>query len=410
MEEENNQSDSRFNLLDQILQFLEYKFTIIVTVLSITVISLGISLVWPKTYKSTVQFVQLGNEGRSLGGLVGNIVDMPLMSDKVSVEQTLAILRSRELKDNVIDKFDLKEVYEQQIIEAVREKLENKTQIEEVRQGGLGFNPIVAIKLSYLSENPERAKKIASYYVQQLDSIVTNMNKEAARENYEVVQKRFRQNVVELKEAEDSLKSYQEEYGILEVETQSEQIIKNVASLKAELTSLQVKQNVLKRTVRGESSKLVELENQIQELRKKYNQMVHKSESVFKKSAKQSDEKLFHPVLDMPQLMMGYMRLYREQQVQQKIYEKLLPQLEQQKMLVKQASSGIRIVDDANMPTYKFKPKRAYIVIAGFLFSIIASILLVKYRVMIKRERRKKSDRYYKIQQIKKHLTSFPGK
>lgn len=80
------------------------------------------------------------------------------------------------------------------------------------------------------------------------------------------------------------------------------------------------------------------------------------------------------------------MRLFREVEIQNMIYEFIVPQLEQQELYLLNSNSGLRIIDNPDLPTYKYKPKRAYFVIAGFIFSIVVACLSVLYLESSRRE------------------------
>ena len=118
------------NLLDFTLTAARYKGKIILIIFSITLVALVVSLLWPHTFKSSAKFTQYDvSPGGGLSSLIGNFVQVPTMSDRVSSEQALIILRSRTMLDRVIDEFDLHEVYGIEVREYVREELSNNTKI-----------------------------------------------------------------------------------------------------------------------------------------------------------------------------------------------------------------------------------------------------------------------------------------
>ncbi len=403
MSTENDKRVYNFNLLDHLLLLLENKKRILLIVISVTLLSLVVSFIWPKSYRSSVQFMQLkDSRGGGIGGMLGDVVQLPMSMNKVGQEAGLVILRSKNMKDKIIEKFDLMDVYDAEVIESARDKVKSRTDIEEVREGGFGFNPIVSVEVSYTDRKPERAQKIASFYVNRLDSIMTRLNRQNARQSYEVFKNRYEQNLKDLHKAEDSLLAFQEKHGVLEVESQTKNLIENAAQVKAQLTSLEVRINVLKRTVKGESSKLNNLINQKEELENTYNELVRKSDQQIEKGIKKDD--FMHPLMDMPQLVREYMGLYRKVKVQEKIYETIYPQFEQQKMMLEKSDSGIQIIDDADYPTYKYKPKKAYIVIAGFFFSIVLSLIIVYFDHYVQRKKEGDSETYQKLTSIKDHL------
>ena len=99
----------------------------------------------------------------------------------------------------------------------------------------------------------------------------------------------------------------------------------------------------------------------------------------------------------MPPLFAEYYRLFREVEIQQEIYKVLYPQYEQQKLNFNEINSGLSLIDEPTLPTYKFYPKRAFIVIAFFLLGFIVLLLRLWYEQWIAHIRQKQPDLYEKL-------------
>lgn len=394
------------NVLDLLLLIAGYKKRIFLIVFGITLVALGASLIWPKTYKSTVRFAQYDSGGGGMAGsLISSLVQMPFSSGRVSAEQSTIILRSRTMQDAVIDRFDLAEVYGISVREYVREELANNTIIEEAREGGIGFSPIVSVSLSVTDRSPERAKEIAEYYMSQLDSMMTGINRKNAETTLRTYERRYLQNVRELEQAELALTEFQEEAGILEPESQLRAMMSNIGELRAQMVGLDVQINIAKATLRDSAPQVLELEKQRAEVEKVYNDLIRDSEREFSgdEGTGMSGD-LFPPMMEMPKMGLEYARLFRERTIQEKIYELIYPQYEQQKMLLDDTNSGIRLIDEANLPTYKHKPKRALIVIAGFLFSIFVAFFSITFSEFVKRGQASGDENYQKYLKLKEQF------
>lgn len=372
MNKESN-SKKEVNLLDVFLVLAKNKWFITKIVFSITLIALIISLVWPKTYKSTAQIlppVQQESLGGSIGGVLGGLLPMKMSSDKLGSEAILVVLKSRKLREEVIEEFNFQEVYSSNIMEELLRKISANTELEEIRDGGFGFNPIVALEISFVDKDPERAHAVTEFYITKVDSIVRSLNKLNADESFDMISRRYEKNIADLARAEEELKHFQETYGILEVESQSKAIVETLADLRSSSIELELKINLLEQTVNENNSELVTLKRSQQELDRKYNEMVN-----FSEINPQVD--IFHSLQDMPDLSLQYMRKYREVIIQNKILEVVMPQYEQQQMLMNDSSRNIQIVDEASFPTYKHHPKRAIIVLAGMFFSLFLSFIII---------------------------------
>jgi len=371
----------------------------------ITLISLGIALLWPKTYMSTAKYVQYDSSvSGSLGGLISSFTNLPSGGEKVNTEQSAIILRSRTMLDTVIEEFDLAAVYEKEIQEELRLKLEENTIIEEIREAGIGFNPIVSVSISVLDRDPLRAKEMVEFYLEELDNRMVEINQRNAQRMLTAYEARYQQNLTDLESATQELVDFQKTYGILEPQTQTAALIGNAAQVKAQMTALDVEIGVAQSLLSASSGELTELLERKRQLEKTYNSLI-----VDPVNAIRSPDEVFtdatldvFPALeDMPTLAAEYLRLFREATVQQEIYKVLLPQYEQQKMMVMESNSGLELIDQPNLPTYKEKPKRAFIVIAGFFFGLFAAFFSVSFADFIRRGKQgEQSEAYQKYQEL----------
>jgi tyrosine-protein kinase Etk/Wzc len=398
------------NLLDFSLTAARYKGSAFLIIFSITLVALIVSLFWPHTYKSSVKFTQYDvSEAGGLSGLIGNIVQMPTMSDRVSAEQALIILRSRSMLDRVIDEFDLHEVYGMEVREYVREQLSNNTIISENREGGIGFSPIVSIDLSFLDRDPERAQRIAAYYIEQLDDIITEINRSNTQMTFEMFERRYQENMRDMEAAESAMVQFQRQYGILELESQLKSMIENIGEVKASIIAMDVQLNVARATMSSDASRVRELQSKRNELEGVYRDMIRRTETqavdgeIFQEEADIED--IFPPLMNVPDLGVQYMRHYRELMVQEKIFELVYPQYEQHRLMIQEAKSGLQVIDEPVVPTYKDSPSRALITIAGFLFSIIVAFFFIYFSEFIRKGSEENSENYQKYQALKRELS-----
>jgi len=331
--------------------------------------------------------------GGSVGGILDNLASFSITGRKVGGETILIILNSQTLRDNLIEEFNLSEVYGSDIIEATRRILSGNLTIEEVREGGFGFNPVVSVKIGLIDSDPERAQAMNEFILNELDSELEELNRSSTTESLNVLKSRYEQALNDLSEAERELNEFQNEYGIIRPPAQVEALIQNLASLKATITQREIELAVIERSVSRNAdiyqSKLVELE----ELRSAFESRIQRSEDLTL-----VDDSYFS-LFDIPDLLLKYVRLQREVEIQQQIQQTLFPQLEQQRLMQRNTSSGIQIIDAPNLPTYKFAPKRAYIVLAGFFFSIILSLIVVFFKEMTKDPNSESSVKLRKIRQ-----------
>ncbi|MFN1835808.1 GumC family protein [Balneola sp. MJW-20] len=369
--------DRKIDLLDVATILAERKKTIAMIVLTITIIGVVIAFVWPKTYRSEVTFVVTDGNSINLsgGGLLSGLADIQMGGGSISAEQALVLLRSTEIQDKLIEEFDLAEVYNTSVPEALRKKFGARVEIEDVREGGIGFNSIIAIKLAYVGEDPDRVYDLVNEYYGTVDSTVQKLNKKNVEDGYRLIENRLQQNLMDMERAEDSLVAFQSRYGILEVEEQAKAQIQAIAELRTEIVKLEIQINYLGDVLGEQSSRLTDLKTQKRALERRYNNLIQGNGNVEEIGDPEFD--IFQSVDQMPALFIEYLRRYREVLVQEEIYKVLYPQYEQQKLSYEEASSGLMVIDPAVKPTYKYGPKRSYIMIAAFLFGLIVAFIRV---------------------------------
>ncbi len=381
------------NIIDVFHTLLKHRLFIVKYFIIVVFLALIISLVWPKTYKSTVRFLPPPTEKLSFGGLLNSIIQTGPSTSKLSSEAMLVILRSRALKERAIEKFDLDSVYSIDIHEYVLLELNKNMLIEEIREGGFGFNPVVAVELSFTDEEPWRAKELASFYSHNLDSLLRKLNFERLYKSYISLRDRYNQNLVDLKNAEDSLAIFQKKYGIYEVDTQLEEMVSKIADIKQQIILLEVEIEVLNQILAANSAQLNKLREEKSSLDSIYQSMLTSEKQI-------NYSELFKPLNIMPELAKNYARLYRNVEIQNKILEFIYPQYEQLKLQVESDPLGIQIVDNAQIPTYKDKPKRLYIVLSGVLFAIFSGLLIIFIREYYSTLKETDIEEYEKIREI----------
>ncbi|MEX0680675.1 MAG: GNVR domain-containing protein [Balneolales bacterium] len=395
------EKQNEINILDTLVILARHKMFIIKLVFTITLISLIISLVWPHTYRSTSTFLPVSPQRSlpgGLSGLLGGSIQSPMSFPQVNPEVFITILNSRELREALIHEFNFQEIYNTDLMEELLLKLDEDVEIEEQREGGFGFNPIYSIKLSFYSNEPELSYEVNRYILSSLDRKIREINHENSMEFLQILETRYQRNLETLEASEDSLQAFQERYGILEVEEQARQIVRQLADLKAGSIETEMHIAVLRQSVSDEN---VELRNLIR-TREEYDRQ-------FRNLMDQSDQQTaditgFYPLRDMPELGIAYFRLFRDVEIQAEVLKTIYPQYESQKMIVEANQRGIQIIDQPVIPTYKDSPKRAFIVLGGMFFSIFLALTIVFFREMLEQGRKNNSENYRKLQELFEHL------
>ena len=101
-------------------------------------------------------------------------------------------------------------------------------------------NEFGMIEFSIINKNPNTCAVTANYIVNLVDSMNIELNIQRAKNNRLYIERRYLQNVSDLKKAEDSLYNFQKKYGIVAVPEQLEVTIKAAAEIETELNKKEV--------------------------------------------------------------------------------------------------------------------------------------------------------------------------
>lgn len=395
----------KINILDFLLVLARRKWFIVKVVLASTIIALIVSLLWPTTFKSTVVVMPPAQQRSlpgGLGGLVGSMLPLTFDSENINPEALAVILNSRTVREKLITEFDLMDVYGHRFIEQTLRQLDSNTRIQLIREGGFGFSPITAIELNVIDREPERAQEMANFYIAHLDSVVAIINRANIQERLNTIEKRFLQNLEDMEEAENKFREFQEKHGIIDIESQSRVLVNALADAISQKTEVEIEINILESLVGQNSPELMNLRRMRTELDRVISDLTKRGEA-------EAELTIIPSLEEVPDLGLQYMRLYRDVVVQGKIYETIFPQFVQQQMLAETERRNIQIIDYAHLPTYKDGPKRAFIVLGGFFFSLFICVFLVLLNNYIAEQRDKESDEFKKITELR-DLLSFRKK
>ena len=105
-----------------------------------------------------------GKMGASLGALGGNLLGMNTSADLFA-----GVLESRTVQNDLIAKYDLRQVYGERRWVDTRKELARRTDISIDRKSGI-------LTIQVVDHDPKRANALAQEYVAQLNEVVTQLN------------------------------------------------------------------------------------------------------------------------------------------------------------------------------------------------------------------------------------------
>lgn len=217
MEKNTNFDFRSFNLL--VFLYRKRKVLMIVTAVA-AIASIVVSLVITPKYQSSMVFFPATNTSASKALIADNMFstkDILKFGDEEEVEQLLQVLQSDEIKNRIIEKYDLMEHYD-----IDKDSKYKYSALDRQYYNNINFRKTkyMSIEVSVLDKDPELAAAIANDIGRYLDSTMNNMQNEMADEAFQIVKREYLSLKKDIKELEDSLQDIRQQ-GLYDYETQA---------------------------------------------------------------------------------------------------------------------------------------------------------------------------------------------
>jgi tyrosine-protein kinase Etk/Wzc len=364
---------NNLTIVDFIKAFLRYKKIIIIVSLIIGIIlSILMFFVFPPIFKST-GVVKITSKSSGLNSMISSgsipgLGDVGDLAGSSSSSKELAlyesILNSRRCLEETIIKFKLNDEWEFKYMEiAIKHFQTEILSISKDKTAGI-------LTISVFDKDKNRSKDICDFLIFQLNKINTEMNAQNAKNNREFIEMRYNVIKNDLKIAEDSLKIYQEIHGVAP-DLQVKAAAQSEFALETELKSEEIKLELLNKILSPDQAELKIQQDKINAIKK---QILKMKES--------NDNSLFLNLKGSPEILMSYLRLVRNVEIQTKLLTYILPIFEQAKIEEKRDTPSVIVLDQPYIPEVKTKPKRIISILIGMilaLFFTYFAILIYEY-------------------------------
>lgn len=323
------------------------------TVLLVAVVAVVGTLLMPNQYRAETRVLQPEGGDLGIGGLLQSVAPGAaslLTGQGGGFTRYLAVLNARTMMEEVVEEFDLVDVYELDPTDPATparaiEELRDRTTFEV----SLDFD-YLAVRV--LDPEPERAAAMANYFVAELNRRHVQLTSQSARQNREFVEARLDLAEAELDSTLGALQAFQEQNGVVELESQVQAFLSSVAEVQARVAEAEIQYQALARQF-GESNPQVEAARDVRDAaRAEVRRLTGGSESLMPVA-----------LADMPALGRTYALLQQELLVQGEILKLVRPLYEQARMEEQRAMDAVQVLDPAIPPAEKATPRRALLCI-----------------------------------------------
>jgi capsule polysaccharide export protein KpsE/RkpR len=215
-------------------------------------------------------------------------------------------------------------------------------------------------------KSPEKAATIANDYISIANGLSQKLYHSEASANREYLEKRLINTESALKLVSDSLEKFSSKHMLFQPEAQATAISQSLSELKAELMMQEVRLDQLLLRFGEKDAYTNAQRNIVADLRRRIQDAESKPGFGGNFALRNATE-----------VGIEYMRLYTEYETFSKVKAFLMPILEEAKLNEFRSTKNLYVVDSAQSPERKSRPKRSVIVAGTGLGSLVLAVLFI---------------------------------
>jgi uncharacterized protein involved in exopolysaccharide biosynthesis len=367
------------DLIELLLVLSQRKKVILQVTIAVAVLAVIVSLLLPKTYTATSTILPPQQKQSALNSMLGQIGAIAGLSGgdlglRNPDDVFVAMLTSRTIEDNLINRFDLQKTYRVKRYQDAEKKLKQNSEVIATKEG--------LISISVTDHDPKRAAEIANAYVQELYNVNQNLAITEAGQRRLFYEQQIKAEQRELSSAELALRQVQEKSGLLQPEAQGRAMIASIADLRAQVATHEVQLRTMRSYATENNPELQRAETELAGMRSELAKLEHSNVAA-------GNGNIAIPARQMPEAELEYLRRSREVKYHEALYDFLGKQLEAARIDEGQNAILVQVVDSAVPPERKSGPNRLLIVLVATLAAFLMTCLAV---LLIEALRRKHQD------------------
>jgi len=401
---------------EKCLALLRWKKLILLNTLVVAAASVVVALLLPAWFLSTTTIFPPEEEELSLRGvspmastaeLLGARTSLPVWATMSDVYA--AVLRSRTVREEVIRRLGLVEVFEAPDLDRALRTFAKRVKVTVGPEG--------LVRVDALDRDPRRAAEMANLCIEVLDRVNREKRHQSVRQARTFLESRLEQNRMDLAAAEESLRYLQESTGILIPEEQLKVFLGASADVHVQLVLKEVALTVLQSQFGPDHPERLNLQREVNELRQKIRRLeVGEGGATPRRETGgggasgsggrwiEGSSGLDLPLAQYPGVSMAWLRAAREIKVQEAIFDLLTAQYENYRIQETRDTPTIQVLDPAVPATYKARPIRWLICVSATAVALLLSILLAGALNGLAGLRERSPERYQVYRNIAREL------
>jgi tyrosine-protein kinase Etk/Wzc len=381
---QDNQPNSRdkYHLLDYLIVVAKHGGTIFYATLAAMTLSYIILLILPNQYTAATRILPpqekltlsaqllnslggLGTPGTPASGIFGGGMAANFLGLKSPSDLYAGMMTSNTISDSIIKRFHLRKLYKAKYIEDARNTLKKRAEIHVNKKDGV-------ISIEVTDKDAQRAAAMANAFAEELDILLQRLIRQEASTRLAFLEKERLQASQNLSQAENALRAFSEKNNVLQINTQTRQVLEYIARLRAEVDAKEVQAQVLRQQATPNNYDVVRLETEVKALKNKLKNVENRYDQncvgdVCLESSK------------VPTLGLDYFRLYREVKFQEWLYQFYIKMVELARLDTAKNVSTILLMDRALPPEKRSNKRLPPVLVIGLgTFSLVSFVMFAR--------------------------------
>lgn len=384
---ENTTEQERTNWVENASVLWQHRGVILRTTVFGALVSLALVFLIPKRYESTARIMPPESSGSSAalfaalagrgGGEFGSLgsIAASLLGVRTTGPLFVDLLRSATVSNDLIERFQLQQVYGKRYKVDTAKKLARRTTIAEDKKSGV-------ISITVEDSDPQRARDMAQAYLEELNLLVNRTNTSSARQEKAFIERRLQGAESELERAQQDLSDFSSTHSTIDIKEQTRATVDAAAKLQAQTIIEQTDLDSLRQIYGDENIRVRAARARIAGLKSQLQALGGTSEPL------QADGNIsagnsgplsrigaeYPPLRQLPRLAVPYADIYRHLRVQEAVYEMLTQQYELARIQEAKDVPVIRVIDAPGIPEKKsFPPRTVLCLVLTFLTMLITA-------------------------------------
>ena len=368
------------DVVDLLLVLVRHKKGILQITFATALLALVVALLLPKMYTATATILPPLQKQSALNMMLGQLGTLAKLGEatdlglKNPADLFVAMLKSRTIEDNLINRFDLRRVYWVKRYQDARKKLDSRSDISAGDEG--------LISIAVRDRDPKRAAELANAYVDELHSMNQGLAITEAAQRRLFYEQKLEAEREDLAKADLALKQVEEKSGLVQPDAQSRAIIASVSDMRAQIAIREVQLQAMRSYATENNPDLKRAETELAGLRGQLARLESNTGAL-------GNGNLAVPTRQLPQAALEYIRRERDLKYHEALYDFLGKQMEAARIDEANDAVTVQVVDQAVIPEKKSGPKRFFIVLVSTITAFVLACLGV---LVLEAWRRKQQD------------------